>query len=501
VRLEGNLDRCDATKLEGWLIDHDDPEEKLQLAIYSGATLLGTSTANRFRQDLADGGLARGLCAFDVELPNSLSAAELHELRICIVGTEYLFPPRIGRPVYGLVSGDLYKSEATELLRAGRRWAKFETCILHIGTEKTGSTSLQSCFGLNRVAFEHSGYFIPRSLAPQANDGMLKHTFLAAISMSDDKFADDLRRRFHMIDAERLNQGRRDLFRSFSEEVAAAPNTCRTVILSDEHCHSRLSSPEEVQNLKDFLDRFCDNYRIALYLRPQHELAISQYGMFIANGYYDIDMLPLFPPPESYGKQVYTNSAYFDYRALLERWAEVFGDDALHPRIYAADALRGGDVVKDFTSDLALGNGQLEMPLRLNPDISAGAQAFLMAFYRCLDAKERVGAEMLRERVRNAVRACFPGSGATPARAEVTAFLDQFAQSNEIVRARWFPERPRLFDIDLDRYPEKPKALALNAQEIMGMLVEVLQMDQEMRFSLSPESLHWLVHGLPPSTK
>jgi hypothetical protein len=500
MRIVGHLDLCDADKLFGWAIDLDDPDMKLQLTIHSGANLLGTCIADGFRQDLAKAGFAGGHCAFAFEPRDRMSPAELHALRISIVGTEYYFPPRVGTPVNDPTPGEFYKTVATELVRAGRRWPKFDTCILHIGTEKTGSTSLQSCLGLNRGRFEESGYFIPRTLAP--HEKMLKHSYLAAISMNDRKLWDDLRRQFQMFDREGLNRGRRNLFISFSEEVASAPQLCRTAILSDEHCHSRLDSSEEVQNLKDFLDHFFEKYRIVLYLRPQHELAISQYGMFIANGICDIDMLPPLPPPAGYDKRVYTRRAYFDYQALLDRWARVFGEDVLDPRIYGANELRGGDVVSDFTSALSLVNGPLVMTPRRNTDISARAQAFLINFYRCIADNERSGfasirvtfrgrtsdalsegAAKLRERMRNATRACFPGSGGIPARAQVVMFLEQFANSNEAVRARWFPERQRLFEVDLDKYPESAPSVDFDPEEIMRIFSEVLLMDQNLRSS------------------
>jgi hypothetical protein len=307
-----------------------------------------------------------------------------------------------------------------------------------------------------------------------------------------------LRRQFHMSDADAIGQRRRELFVRFSEEIAAAPPTCRTLILSDEHCHSRLVSSEEVQNLKDLLDHFCRSYRIVLYLRPQHELAISQYGMFVANGIYDIDMLPRFPPPVGSRTRAYTNRDYFDYKALLERWAGVFGSDALRPRIYGVNELRDGDIVADFASELSMTSGQLIAPPRRNGDLSARAQALLGSFYRCLDIKQRAGAALLRERVRNAARACFPGSGGTTSKAEVTKFLEQFGQENESVRARWFPERQQLFEIDLDKYPEEAPRILLSQEDVMTMILEILLMDQELGFSLTPEALNRLDQGLPP---
>lgn len=502
MKIEGHIDRWDASGLDGWVLDHDNPEVKLQLAVSWGTALLGTCIADQFRKDLADSALGDGCCAFRFELPRRLSATELPGLNVSVIGTDYIFRFGLGPSLSSVTAGELYEQVATELRRSGRQRWKFKMCILHIGTEKTGSTSLQTCLGLNRAIFADSGYFIPRSLAFPLDDTSPNHTHIAMISMNEEKFDDgDLRRQCQVLDRAGLNRFRRNLFASFSAEIAAAPEAYHTLLLSNEHCHSRLVTPEEVQNLRDFLDHFCEAYRVVVYLRPQHELAMSQYGMFVANGISNIDMFPPFPPPPDYKKVVYTSRTYFDYRALLDRWSQVFGEDALHPRIYAGEALRGGDVVNDFTSDLSLTCGNIVLPPRSNANTSARGQAFLIEFYRALGDVKRFGAAMLRERVRSAVVDCFPGPGRAPARGEVAAFLQNFEEDNEVVRSRWFPERRRLFEVDLEGYPEDGQTLTLSPEQMMGMFVELLLKDQEMRFRLTPEALRRIEEGLSPCTE
>ncbi|PPQ28586.1 hypothetical protein CCS01_24095 [Rhodopila globiformis] len=453
--------------------------------------------ADRFRQDLLDGGHADGRCAFRYDLPPNLSPADLQTLSIGIVGTDHFFPFRVGRLVAGTTPGQLYQRVAKDLRERGQSWRRFRTCILHIGTEKTGTTSLQNCLGLNRKLMADNGYFIPRSPVGLSDGTTMNHVQLAMVSMYDEKFDDDLRRQYGILNKQSLDKAREDLFVRFSQEVAEAPEACHTLVLSSEHCHSRLATLEEVRNLKDFLDHFCDAYRIVVYLRPQHELAISQYGMFIANGVNNIDMFPPLPPPPGYDKDVYTSRSYFDYRGLLERWADVFGAEAVQPRIYANDTLRGGDVARDFLADLSL-HGHLEPPPRLNGSVDARGQTFLTRFFRHLDDKRQPGTELLRERIRNAVQACFPGHGPAPTRAAVAAFLANFESDNELVRARWFPQRERLFNVNLAQFPEVEAAASFGVDEVIDMFQQVLLMDQQLCFSLTPHALRRMSSGLLP---
>lgn len=500
MTLKGHLDRCDREGVAGWVVDHDDANAKLQISIWHGAEFLGNCIAGNYRADLAAAGLGDGYCAFKFEA-HAESISDVNSLRIEVVGSDCFFLPREGRLITGCTARGFYKRLAARVVEERGAWRRFGKCVLHIGTEKTGSTSVQTFLGLNLSALKTNGLFVPTTLAPAANADLLKQDCLAAISMADDRFDDDLRHRAHISDGHSLDEYRQNVFLNFVQEVRNAPPSCDTLILSDEHCHSRLASTEEVQSLKAFLDHFCDSYTVVVYLRPQHELAISQYGMFVANGLTDGEMLPPLPPPPGYDRVIYTNLAYFDYRALLERWADSFGQDAVKPRIFTSGDLIGGDVVSDFANSLSLELGQYTIPSKRNTNISDRGQAFLIEFYRRLKDKPRFGSGLVRERMRNAVQRCFPGPGAKPVRAQVKAFLQQFEESNEAVRARWFPQRSVLFAVELNDFPETESPVSFTATELMDIFVDVLVKDQKLLFSLTPHSLERLLKGLPPTTE
>src|ERR1700684_2608387 len=68
---------------------------------------------------------------------------------------------------------------------------KFDNCILHIGTEKTGTTTLQRYLALNRDEFLKQGYFIPASLSPYPD--LSNHERLTTYALNPIKTSDDLR--------------------------------------------------------------------------------------------------------------------------------------------------------------------------------------------------------------------------------------------------------------------------------------------------------------------
>jgi hypothetical protein len=198
------------------------------------------------------------------------------------------------------------------------------SCVLHIGTEKTGSTSLQQCLAANRAALSRAGFIYPQGL------GEPSHRKLAVYAMDDDRI-DDGRRQYDATSPEAIAALRMEVEEHFSRmrRNFESVGSSSTVIFSSEHCHSRLVRSIEVERLRDLLYRLCDRVQVIVYLRPQHDLAISLYSTALRVGYAGRPVLPSLESP----------SAYFDYAAMLDRWASCFGRANVTPRIYAREDL------------------------------------------------------------------------------------------------------------------------------------------------------------------
>ena len=169
---------------------------------------------------------------------------------------------------------------------------RVKNCILHIGTEKTGSTSLQNWLGLNRVQLLERGYYVPKSLTEDNVGDTANHLALALMSIDDTVF-DDMRRMAGICGAQTLSEYKKQQFIKFSAELSSLPTTVHSVVLSSEHCHSRRSTDGEVDRLASFLSRFFEQIHLIVYLRPQYELALSFYGMQVLSGNVDVPYLPL----------------------------------------------------------------------------------------------------------------------------------------------------------------------------------------------------------------
>jgi len=319
---------------------------------------------------------------------------------------------------------------------------RFAQCILHIGTEKTGSTSLQNFLGVNRQALLLAGVFVPASLSPY--EIAANHEKLTTFALADEKLTDDLRVPAH----------RAAVTQALRDEIARLPTDApieeRTLLLSNEHCQSRLVEVAEVVRLKTFLTEFVREVKVVVYLRPQHELAISLYDQALKSGYADISVLPDF----SGRTPRWVNRGYFDYANLLDRWAEVFGKENIDVRIYGKTEMVNGSVIDDFVARLGLDAEKLVFDKNSNISMGAERQTAMNAINRLARARGQPLSPELRSSLIDQFQQLSRGAGLRPSRLEAEAFYQSFAISNERVRAAFLPERDSLFQPDFSVYPE-----------------------------------------------
>ena len=232
--------------------------------------------------------------------------------------------------------------------------------ILHIGCEKTGTTTLQRFMQLNRSLLQKRGICYP--LSP----GEANHTKLAVAAISETKLKTFLPLLFEVRTPKELENFRADLTAALKREA----NGSDTLILSSEHCSSTLVDESEIRRLRDMLSEIGRDIRVVVYLRRQDDFLASNYSTQIRLGAVHKLQFPA-------ARHVIDR---YDYRPLLERWNAIFGD--LIVRIYDRRRLVDGDIISDFldacgvarrpefvvppNENVALGRDQIEFLRRLN---------------------------------------------------------------------------------------------------------------------------------------
>jgi hypothetical protein len=84
---EGVLCRVDAKSMAGWAWDKNQPDALVQVDLFDGDTLLGTVSADKFREDLVHVKKGKGNHGFVYVTPPQLRDGELHTIHAKIAGT------------------------------------------------------------------------------------------------------------------------------------------------------------------------------------------------------------------------------------------------------------------------------------------------------------------------------------------------------------------------------------------------------------------------------
>lgn len=319
-------------------------------------------------------------------------------------------------------------------------------CILQIGTEKTGTTSLQSFLARNRERLQARGIHYPRF------PGHFNHTGLAAYAM-DDPRRDPLRDALGVHSEVDVAEFRHRIEGQADAELSGS----RMTIFCNEHCHSRLTTQAEVQRLSNLLRPYFDRIDISVYLRRQDQVAVSLRSTQLKSGAIDPTVLPL----------TNADDPYFNYDRSLALWEKVFGQQHLSVRIYDRCELVAGDVVADFLAAWGLGTPKEYLAIEnFNESINAPAQDFLRRLNATLEPLPGLPKEAVQGPLADLLVRHFPGKGPRPSRPAAEAFYAMYRDANEAVRRRHFPERRSLFDGSFDAYPETSDQAEFGAGEM-----------------------------------
>jgi len=275
---------------------------------------------------------------------------------------------------------------------------------------------------------------------------------LPAAFMSGDKKDDFIRQhKLDNVDARQL--WKEATLESISREVLQARQSAKAFVISSEHFHSRLLRTDELMDLYSFLSPLFDDIDVFCYLRRQDRMAVSLYSQVLKAGFTPDAFFPLDVSSQSRDFQL-----YFDFQALLSRWAQAFGEENVFPRIFSHDALINSDVLDDFLQVTGVGFAGERDPVKKNLSLSEEAMATLLWLNRRMVTASPTSAKVLRKEIVSYLEDNLVGEVGRPEAAEAKVFCNAFTRGNEAVAKRWFG-RATLFDEDFSEYPVVKKAV------------------------------------------
>lgn len=306
--------------------------------------------------------------------------------------------------------------------------------IVHIGTEKTGTSSIQLFLRKNRRALQAEGYHFLQSA------GKTNNWALPAYCAEETRF-NDFYRLQEVETGMPLQEFRQDFIGKFEAEIRSLASNIHTVVISSEHFHSRLRTDKEMDNIRQLVSRFFDDIRIICYLREQAETCASWYSTSMKSGStYSFYEFVRRCRPESY---------YFNYFDMLCNWERHFGLDSMEVALFDSGSFLNRNLLDDFASrvDPAL-VGRLSKSIHaVNESLKPMGQALCRALNIAIPASDDDPvANDLRGKCKDIIARRLTGKGQQIDAARQRQIYDSFAESNEKLRQKYFAAQDVLFD-------------------------------------------------------
>jgi len=230
--------------------------------------------------------------------------------------------------------------------------------VLHIGSGKTGTTSIQNFLHLNRERLAELGHLYPKS------PGAKRHLRLGLFVKPDSELDGTIvwsRQRFSDPTAFRRSF-RRKLFAEINDSGLSH------VILSDEALYG--SSNEAIRRLRTFTDRNARRLRLVLYLRRQDDHLSSRYQQVVKTG--EVRRLA------ERTKRLDLSSTY-DYHTRLSTWQRLVEPTEFVVRRFERDSFVDGSLFQDFldAAGVDVRADDLEQVEPRNESLDAEAVEFL----------------------------------------------------------------------------------------------------------------------------
>ncbi|WP_261780755.1 hypothetical protein [Campylobacter jejuni] len=212
-----------------------------------------------------------------------------------------------------------------------------KTAYIHIGTPKTGTTSIQKFLTLNREILKQNGYYYPNAFDEK------EYWYLEKMIkvINDHKILDFYQ--FHDVlnnDGELLLK-----FNNLKNEINSLEKDYK-IILSSEGLYHQLSKKKEIYLLKKILLFLgFQEIFIIVYFRDPSDMLWNLYTTYVKN--HTPTKLHIEPAEiNSEGRHL------CDYRKCLENYSEIFGISNVLVNIYDPDYLYRKNIIFDFLKQI-----------------------------------------------------------------------------------------------------------------------------------------------------
>jgi hypothetical protein len=203
--------------------------------------------------------------------------------------------------------------------------------FIHIGGEKTGTTTLQRFLTRNTSELKKAGFFYPCEAHNICFESIAHFPIAASLVGQRVEFVSEKRQRTLPLVLGALTR--------------LVESTDAPVILSCEHFSSRLTQADQLTMLRAALRT--DDIKIIYYIREPSDLSLAAWSTGVRCG----------RTKAFNASDVTPENRYFNHLEPLKLWGSIFGDSNIIVREYNRSRLIGGDIRKDFCELL-----EIELP-------------------------------------------------------------------------------------------------------------------------------------------
>lgn len=201
---------------------------------------------------------------------------------------------------------------------------RYKKALLHVGPDKTGSSSIQiACDRCRELLLQHGVYYAPGRW----------HAELGAY-FSSESAQYDFYKFFGYTDRELIRNSSKKYFVDFRENLEQ--NTADLLVLSYEGFSTLDES--SLEGLRQFIAEYAETCEVIFYARSAISYATSAMSQMVKQGQYVS------------GEFI----ASFDSEKVIEKLSVIFGDKQVNIRKFSRESLLNGNVVLDFLSVLSL---------------------------------------------------------------------------------------------------------------------------------------------------
>ncbi len=181
--------------------------------------------------------------------------------------------------------------------------------FLHIGTEKTGTTSFQAMLKDHPDELKAEGALYSKAMGRPSSRKL--SVYARPASEPDDSFY-----KLGLTSEDDHAEFCSKLEKAFADEVdAAKQDGVKTFLLSSEHLQSRLCTQDMVDRAAALLKPHFDSITVLVVLRPQVDLLLSKIST-MAKSFERIELSDFAISPDD---------DFYNYETLIQRWQAAFG--------------------------------------------------------------------------------------------------------------------------------------------------------------------------------